>query len=93
MIRRVKIENYKSLKAAEVLLNQLTVVLGPNAAGKSNLFDALNPLPAWSRTKTSRTLLKDIVDYRWNQCIMTKDRSPTSSNRKPTVFPSRWTWN
>lgn len=44
MIRRVKIENYKSLKAAEVPLNYLTVVLGPNAAGKSNLFDALNLL-------------------------------------------------
>ena len=42
MIRRVKIENYKSLKAAEVPLKELTLVLGPNAAGKSNLFDALN---------------------------------------------------
>ena len=44
MIRRVKIENYKSLKAADVPLKELTVVLGPNAAGKSNLFDALNLL-------------------------------------------------
>jgi predicted ATPase len=44
MIRRVKIENYKSLKAVEVPLKELTVVLGPNAAGKSNLFDALNLL-------------------------------------------------
>jgi predicted ATPase len=42
MIRRIKIENYKSLKNAEVNLRPLTVIFGPNAAGKSNLFDALN---------------------------------------------------
>lgn len=42
MIRRVKIENYKSLKNVDVSLQNLTVVFGPNAAGKSNLFDALN---------------------------------------------------
>jgi predicted ATPase len=42
MIRHVKIENYKSLKSAEVPLHDLTVIFGPNASGKSNLFDALN---------------------------------------------------
>src|ERR1039458_6362611 len=44
MIRRIQIKNYKSLKNIEVNLGQLAVIFGPNAVGKSNLFDALNLL-------------------------------------------------
>jgi predicted ATPase len=44
MIRRVRIQGYKSLKDAEITLGPLTVILGPNAAGKTNLFDALRLL-------------------------------------------------
>jgi predicted ATPase len=61
MIRRVKIENYKSLKAAEIPLQELTVVLGPNAAGKSNLFDALNLL---SRLVTCKNLKEAFEGHR-----------------------------
>ncbi len=42
MITRIEVEGYKSLKAVDVTLGDMTVVMGPNAAGKSNLFDALN---------------------------------------------------
>jgi predicted ATPase len=42
MITRIKVEGYKSLKCVDVTLKPMTVVMGPNAAGKSNLFDALN---------------------------------------------------
>lgn len=61
MIRRVKIENYKSLKQAEVPLRELTVVLGPNAAGKSNLFDALNLL---ARLVTSKNIKEAFEGHR-----------------------------
>lgn len=44
MIRRLKIKGYKSLRDVEVDLRMLTVVFGPNAAGKSNLLDALSLL-------------------------------------------------
>ena len=53
MIRRIKIANYKSLKNVEVTLQNLVVIFGPNAAGKSNLFDALNLL---SRLVTRKNL-------------------------------------
>jgi AAA15 family ATPase/GTPase len=41
MINRVRIQGYKSLRDVELCLRPLTVIFGPNAAGKSNLFDAL----------------------------------------------------
>ena len=53
MIRRIHIKDYKSLRNVEVELRPLSVLFGPNAAGKSNFIDALQLL---SRIATSRTL-------------------------------------
>ncbi len=36
MLKKIKIRGYKSLVDAEVYLNPLSVLFGPNAAGKSN---------------------------------------------------------
>lgn len=62
MIRRVCIRGYKSLRDAEVRFpGALTVVMGPNASGKSNLFDALSLL---SRLALSPTLEEAFRDHR-----------------------------
>ena len=53
MLRRVKIKNYKSLKDVDIKINDLSVLFGPNSAGKSNFLDALQLL---SRITTSKTL-------------------------------------
>ena len=53
MLRKIKIRRYKSLTDLEVRLNPLSVLFGPNAAGKSNFLDALQLL---SGMATSRTL-------------------------------------
>lgn len=53
MIRRIRIDGYKSLHRFEVELNTLSVIFGPNAAGKSNFLDALQLL---SRIACSKTL-------------------------------------
>ncbi len=53
MLKRVHIKGYKSLKDVEIRLEPLTVLFGPNAAGKSNTLDALQLL---SKLATSRTL-------------------------------------
>ncbi len=44
MIRKIRIRGYKSLKNVEINLGELTVLIGPNASGKSNLFDILKLL-------------------------------------------------
>lgn len=61
MIKRVRIQGYKSLRDVEVYLQPLTVLFGPNAAGKSNLFDALALL---SRIVQGYTLDKAFEGHR-----------------------------
>jgi predicted ATPase len=61
MIRRVRIDGYKSFHNTEIELSPLTLIVGPNAAGKSNLFDALHLL---SRIVMSRSLQEAFDDHR-----------------------------
>jgi len=61
MIRRVRIDGYKSFHDTEVELSPLTLIVGPNATGKSNLFDALHLL---SRIVMSRSLQEAFDDHR-----------------------------
>src|SRR5216684_1285182 len=42
MIERITVKNYKSLRNVDLDLRPLSVFIGPNSAGKSNLFDALS---------------------------------------------------
>ncbi len=53
MIQHIRIGNYKSLSNLDLRLERLSVLFGPNAAGKSNFFDALQLL---SRLANSRGL-------------------------------------
>jgi predicted ATPase len=53
MLRRINATGFKSLGEVDVELPRMTVLFGPNAAGKSNLLDAVQAL---SRIGTSRTL-------------------------------------
>ena len=53
MLKRIRIQGYKSLADVEVHLGYLAVLVGPNASGKSNFLDALQLL---SRIVTAPTL-------------------------------------
>ncbi len=53
MLRRLVVNGFKSLSEVGVEFPRMTVLFGPNAAGKSNLLEAIQAL---SRVGTSRTL-------------------------------------
>jgi len=55
-ITRVKISNYKSIAACEVVLGPLTFVVGPNGSGKSNFLDALRFVSDALRTTVEHAL-------------------------------------
>lgn len=44
MISRVRVRNFKSLRSLDLVLSNLTVLIGRNGAGKSNILDALSLL-------------------------------------------------
>ena len=53
MLKRLHVKGYKSLVDVELSLEPLTLLIGPNASGKSNLLDALQLLAGLA---TGRTL-------------------------------------
>jgi predicted ATPase len=55
-IRRVQIENFRSIKSLDILLPNTCAIVGPNSCGKSNVLLALhrvlgrdwvNVIPSW----------------------------------------------
>src|SRR3972149_3096599 len=61
MIKRIKVQGYKSLRDVDIKLKPLTVIIGPNAVGKSNLLDALALV---SRMATRKTLKEAFEEHR-----------------------------
>ena len=61
MLKRIRIQGYKSLADVEVHLGYLTVLIGPNASGKSNFLDALHLL---SRIASCHTLREAFAQHR-----------------------------
>ena len=66
-IRRIHIENFRNFKYIDIPLNQFTIVVGENDAGKSNLLDAIrlvlnnNSLQYISRSLSITDINKDAV--------------------------------
>jgi len=59
MLTRIEIDGFKTFENFGLDLSPLTAVVGPNASGKSNLFDALRFLSLLAQTDI-RTAMKDL---------------------------------
>ena len=52
MLERLTVRNFKSLRDVTVRLPRLSILFGPNAAGKSNLLDAIKALSWLGNART-----------------------------------------
>ncbi len=60
MITELRLQNWKSFADAKVFIDPLTIVIGTNASGKSNIFDALKFLRALSTPRHVTEVLNEL---------------------------------
>lgn len=53
-ISKVEIYNFRSLREVKVKLNEINVLIGPNNAGKTSFFDAINYAIGWNSSRTPK---------------------------------------
>lgn len=63
MLKRLKLERFKSFEEAELELGPLTIIVGPNASGKSNIRDAFRFVHGISRGYS----LAEIIGEKWGE--------------------------
>jgi predicted ATPase len=63
MLTRLRVKGFKSLIDVDVRLPRLVVLFGPNAAGKSNLLDAVQVLSQIATTRTLGDALSVVRGY------------------------------
>src|SRR3977135_3412423 len=69
-LRRVRIRGYKSIACCDVSLQPLTILVGRNAAGKSNFLDAL-------------AFLRDAVQYNVAEALRRRGGISSVLHRSP----------
>jgi predicted ATPase len=55
MIKKLTLENWKSFRKADLYIDPITVLIGKNASGKSNIIDAFDFLSRIARNETFET--------------------------------------
>ena len=58
MIKEVRLENWKSFPKATLYLDPLTILIGTNASGKSNVLDAMDLLSQIAQGREFSSILQ-----------------------------------
>lgn len=53
MIKQISVQNFKSIRSAEVALQGINLLVGPNGAGKSNFLEVFELVEAWRNGQTT----------------------------------------
>jgi predicted ATPase len=64
MINRIQVLHYKALKYVDINLSEFLILIGPNASGKSTLFDVIDLLRDVLKDGPNRAVEKRVPDFR-----------------------------
>jgi AAA15 family ATPase/GTPase len=82
MIKKLRLRGFKNFKDAELNLGPFTILVGTNAAGKSNIREALRFLHAISRGY----ILPEIIGEKWGEGGYLQWRGISGGNRELFYF-------
>src|SRR5207237_9070791 len=81
MIRKVRVENYKSILDLSMDLGRVTVLIGANGSGKSNILEAIALASAAAQDKLDNEFLSSrgirVTETRFMRSAF--DKTPTTS--------------
>ena len=82
MIRKVRVENYKSIPELDLELGRITALIGPNGSGKSNILEAITLASAAAQNKLDNEYLASrgvrVTDTRFMRCAFGDSTVPPS---------------
>jgi predicted ATPase len=90
MIERIEFRNFKALRSAALPVGPFTLIVGPNASGKSTALSAVNLIREYGKLPQSKSAMADKVDnvdvtIRWGDpdhgCCSRASWSPDSTPR------------
>lgn len=78
MINRIRINNFRSVRAIELELGPLNIVFGPNGCGKSNIYKAIHLLTASANGQFSSYVSEEggLENIMWSGKQAPTDRHP-----------------
>jgi len=74
MIEKIRLENFKGIKKAEIELGEITVLIGPNGTGKSSIIQALMVLRQ-SINSGNLVLSGNLIELGTFRDVLNKDAS------------------